>query len=229
MTRQKRPVIIGIGGAHSKSGKTTLAVALLNRLKGWGAVKYTKTALYSSIIDDRDILSVKGKDTKRFIDSGAAIVLWVQSPASGLNEIMPLVLDRLSDIEGIIIEGNSAIEFLKPDIIIFLMGKDRSRIKESGKRLVDMADLVYYGDKREVWIKGGETIKGGIGVIPPLVLEMVDKKRIEKEIMEKAVGKRIPCTVARHIAEDLNVPYKMVGEIADHLGIKITNCELGCF
>jgi uridine kinase len=34
-----RPVIIGIGGAHSGAGKTTIASLILKRLKGWGAIK----------------------------------------------------------------------------------------------------------------------------------------------------------------------------------------------
>ncbi|MFN3396199.1 MAG: hypothetical protein ACK4Z9_05315 [Thermodesulfovibrionales bacterium] len=234
----KRPIIIGIGGSHSKSGKTTLAVALLNRLKGWGAVKYTKTAIYSSIIDDRDILSVKGKDTRRFLDSGASAVLWVQSPASGLNEVMPLAMDKLSHLEGIIVEGNSAIEFLKPDIIIFITGKDSSRIKESGKRILDSADIIYYSDKKEIIVqqahtamaRGNRIIHGEIEKVASIVFDMIDLiKRVEKLLVENALNGRILCSVARGIAEDMGVSYEKIGEIADEIGIKITNCELGCF
>jgi len=50
------PIIIGIGGSHSGVGKTAIASSILNALEGWGAVKYTKTHLYSSIIDDFEIL-----------------------------------------------------------------------------------------------------------------------------------------------------------------------------
>src|SRR4030043_256168 len=66
-----RPVIIGIGGAQSGAGKTTIASLILKRLKGWGAIKYTKNSLYCSITDDLKILSEKGKDTKRLLDAGA--------------------------------------------------------------------------------------------------------------------------------------------------------------
>lgn len=225
----KKPIIIGIGGSHSKSGKTSLAVALLNRLEGWGAIKYTKTAIYSSIIDDRDILSVKGKDTRRFLDSGAMAVLWVQSPASELSEVMPLAMDKLSDLEGIIVEGNSAIEFLKPDIIIFITEKDATRIKESGRRIQENADIIYYSDKKEINI-GGNRIIGEIEKVASIVSDMIDRmKRVEKLLVENALNGRIPCSLARRIAEDMDVSYKKIGEIADEVGIKITNCELGCF
>jgi hypothetical protein len=54
-------------------------------------------------------------------------------------------------------------------------------------------------------------------------------KKIAQEIEKKAVDHRLPCPVARKIAKDLAVAYKEVGETADALEIKITNCELGCF
>ena len=39
----------------------------------------------------------------------------------------------------------------------------------------------------------------------------------------------LPCPIAWKIARDYNIPKIAVGEIADRLGIRITNCQLGCF
>lgn len=229
-SRKGRPIIIGIGGSHSKIGKTTVGEAIMNRLRGWGAIKYTKTAIYSSIIEDKDILSAKGKDTGRYLDSGATAILWVQSPKSRLSEVMPIALDKLSHLEGIILEGNSAIEVLNPDIIIFIAEKNSSRIKESGKRILDLADIIYYRDTGEIKIKHRESIKGGVEELASTVYDMVDKrKEIESILIMKAKEGRIPCSLARKIAEDIKVSYKEVGSIANELGIKISNCELGCF
>ena len=55
------------------------------------------------------------------------------------------------------------------------------------------------------------------------------KAKIKDEIKKKATCGIIPCRVARKIAENLSVPYKDVGKIADEMHIKITRCELGCF
>lgn len=55
------------------------------------------------------------------------------------------------------------------------------------------------------------------------------KDRIEEELKKKAVNGRLPCSIARWIAEELSVSYHEVGEVADELNIKITDCELGCF
>lgn len=54
-------------------------------------------------------------------------------------------------------------------------------------------------------------------------------EELKQELMNKAVDGKLPCAVARKIAEDLNLAYKEVGEAADELGIRIKNCQLGCF
>jgi hypothetical protein len=53
--------------------------------------------------------------------------------------------------------------------------------------------------------------------------------KIAAEIKKKAVNGRLPCPVARKIAQKLAVPYREVGRTADELNIKISECELGCF
>jgi hypothetical protein len=55
------------------------------------------------------------------------------------------------------------------------------------------------------------------------------KKELKEEIMKRAGGGKLSCAVARKIAEELQLTYKEVGEAADELGVKIKNCELGCF
>ncbi len=52
---------------------------------------------------------------------------------------------------------------------------------------------------------------------------------LDQRLRESAKDSRLSCTLARKIAEELDVPYKEVGEAADRLKIKIKNCELGCF
>lgn len=37
------------------------------------------------------------------------------------------------------------------------------------------------------------------------------------------------CPVLRKLAEEFGVPYKVVGAAADSLGVKVKNCDLGCF
>ncbi|GFP21265.1 hypothetical protein HKBW3S43_01120 [Candidatus Hakubella thermalkaliphila] len=63
--------------------------------------------------------------------------------------------------------------------------------------------------------------------------QQVDE-RVEKEIERKILDccgekKRLPCPLARQIAEEFKVRPIVVGQIADGLGVKISACELGCF
>ncbi len=136
-----KPIIIGIGGGHSGAGKTTIACEILKKVEGWGAIKFTKTSLYSSIIDDQEVLSEKGKDTGRLLEAGAEKVLWVQSSGDELTETAFMAVHMLSNLPGIVVEGNSMIEVLTPDIVVFV-GGSRERFKPGAERVLRMADIV---------------------------------------------------------------------------------------
>jgi molybdopterin-guanine dinucleotide biosynthesis protein len=139
-----RPVIIGIGGSHSGAGKTSVATLILKSFHEWGAIKYTKTSLYASIVDDLAVISEEGKDTKKFLDAGAGGVIWVKSPYSELREILPVAVGMLAHLEGIIIEGNSPIEIIQPDVVIFVSGSEE-KTKKSAEKILQVADIVIFG------------------------------------------------------------------------------------
>ncbi len=136
-----RPVTVGVGGCRSGAGKTSVATLILKKFPGWGAIKYTKTDLYASIVDDAIILSEQGKDTRKFLDAGAGKVLWVKAPYAELGEVLKVSLGMLSHLKGIVIEGNSAIEIAEPDIVIFVCGIEGG-MKDSARKILRMADIV---------------------------------------------------------------------------------------
>ncbi|OGW27310.1 MAG: hypothetical protein A2X59_02680 [Nitrospirae bacterium GWC2_42_7] len=61
------------------------------------------------------------------------------------------------------------------------------------------------------------------------VNKRIDDEKLKKEMLKKAVNKKLSCSAARKIAEDLKIPYKKVGKTADDLGIRIKDCQIGCF
>jgi molybdopterin-guanine dinucleotide biosynthesis protein len=134
---------IGVGGGHSNSGKTEVVCRILPLLPGWGAVKCTRTPLYSAVIDDPLTLAEEDKDTGRYLAAGAAAVLWVQTTAEDVAETMGVALARLSHLPGVIVEGNSAIEVSHPDIVIFTCG-DPGRMKSGADRVLRQAHVVFY-------------------------------------------------------------------------------------
>jgi LAO/AO transport system kinase len=52
---------------------------------------------------------------------------------------------------------------------------------------------------------------------------------LEKLLKERAEGGKISCAEAWKIAEKLGVPRKDVGRAADDTGIRIKDCQVGCF
>jgi molybdopterin-guanine dinucleotide biosynthesis protein len=136
-----KPIIIGIGGGHSGAGKTAIACEILKKVEGWGAIKFTKTSFYSSITDDQTVLSARGKDTGRLLEAGAEKVLWVQSSRDELAETASMAVQMLSNLPGIVVEGNSMIEVLTPDIVVFVAGS-KERFKSGAERVLLMADIV---------------------------------------------------------------------------------------
>ena len=48
-------------------------------------------------------------------------------------------------------------------------------------------------------------------------------------IMAKSVDGKVTCPVLRKYAEESGTSYKVAGAAADMAGIKVHNCDLGCF
>lgn len=137
-------IVIGIAGAHSGVGKTLIGCRILSALgPRWGAIKCTPTGLYASVTTDPVILAEPGKDTARYLQAGAAEVVWVQGPPDELAEPLELAMSRLGGCEVIVLEGNSAIELVKPDIVIFILGYS-AMTKPSALKLLNSADVVIY-------------------------------------------------------------------------------------
>ncbi len=225
--------IISICGAHSGCGKTFIAELLLRSLQGrWAAIKYTRTAFYTTVKESAASDDIEGKDTWRMKQAGADPVLWVQAPEDQLAEPLEIAMSMLSGAEGVIIEGNSVIEFLNPDVVIFVFGEDDKRIKESARKILPRADIVI---KRHP-----DKLNNGNAIILPdgeeklinrveVLLNKDKKERIIERIHSLSKDGRIPCPLARRLAEEEGLSYKEIGDILNELKIKITNCELGCF
>jgi hypothetical protein len=52
---------------------------------------------------------------------------------------------------------------------------------------------------------------------------------LTEAVLAKASDGHITCPVLRKLAEDSGVPYKVAGAAADLAGVRVKNCELGCF
>jgi hypothetical protein len=158
--------LIVIGG-HSRSvGKTSVVAGLIAALREfhWTAVKITQyghgicsangtacdcaTGDHSwAISEERDRNGES--DTSRFLVAGAMRVLWVRTEQRRLAEAMPELRNRIADAPNVIIESNSVLKFLRPDLYLTVLDPATADFKNSAREFLDRADAVILHDSRE--------------------------------------------------------------------------------
>ena len=151
--------LIVIGG-HSRSvGKTSVVAGLIAALPEyhWTALKIT---LYGHGVcsmdgepchcatDDHswaisEELDRSGEsDTARFLAAGAARAWWVRTEQGRLAEAMPAVRGKLAASENAILESNSILKFLRPDLYLTVLDPATADFKKSAQEFLDRADAV---------------------------------------------------------------------------------------
>jgi hypothetical protein len=154
------PTIVAVSGFSSNVGKTTLVCDLLRRLPGWEAIKLTRGHYRSCgrdpagccvsdllreepvIRSGREANYETGKDTGRFWDAGASNVHWVivkdDQVECGIKEALTRVR-----AEGVVFEGNSLLDYVKPDLAVMCARAEGGKVKPSARQALAKADLLY--------------------------------------------------------------------------------------
>lgn len=147
-------------GGHSRSvGKTSVVAGLIAALPefDWTAVKITQyghgvcsangeacdcaTGDHSlAISEERDRSG--DSDTSRFLVAGAAQALWVRTEQGRLAEAMPTLRRRLQAAHNVIIESNSVLKFLRPDLYLTVLDPSTPDFKTSAREFLDRAHAV---------------------------------------------------------------------------------------
>jgi len=153
-------VALVVIGGHSRSvGKTSVVAGLIAALRefDWTAVKITQyghgvcsangepcdcaTADHSwAISEERD--SSGESDTSRFLLAGAVKALWARTEQGRLAEAMPALRKRLEGARNVIIESNSVLKFLRPDLYLTVLDPSTPDFKNSAREFLDRADAV---------------------------------------------------------------------------------------
>ena len=157
---KQRPRIVAVSGFSSNVGKTTLVCELLRQLPGWEAIKLTRghyrscgrdpaVCCVSDLLRDEPVVRSgreanyeSGKDTGRFWDAGASNVHWViakdDQVECGINEALTRV-----DAEGVIVEGNSFLEYIDADLAVMCARAEGGTIKSSARKVLAKSDFLY--------------------------------------------------------------------------------------
>ena len=151
--------IVVIGG-HSRSvGKTSVVAGLISALPefDWTAVKITQyghgicsangeacdcaTGDHSwAITEERD--RSRESDTSRFLAAGAVRALWARTEQGRLAEAMATLRQRLESARNVIIESNSVLKFLRPDLYLTVLDPSTADFKTSAREFLDRASAV---------------------------------------------------------------------------------------
>ena len=162
--------VVVIGG-HSRSvGKTSVVAGLIAAIpeRNWTAVKITQFGhgvcsvngeSCGCAVDEHTVAINEERDrsgdsdTSRFLVSGAERSLWVRTKQGYLAEAMPALRKRIAEADNVIIESNSVMRFLQPDLYLTVLDYGTQDFKASAREYLDFADAVilHQSEKKPEW------------------------------------------------------------------------------
>ncbi len=83
-----------------------------------------------------------GTDSARYLEAGAVRSFWVRTRQGQLAEAMPRLRLLLAKAENAIVESNSVLRFIRPDLFLTVLDPHTADFKESALRYLDRADAV---------------------------------------------------------------------------------------
>jgi hypothetical protein len=152
------PILV-IGGHTRSVGKTSVVAGLIAALPNfhWTALKITQyghgvcsangeacdcaTADHSFAVSEEKDRSGES-DTSRFLVAGANHSWWVRTQQGHLAEAMPRIRKILAMTKNAIIESNSILRFMKPDLYLTVLDPQTADFKTSAQTFLDRADAV---------------------------------------------------------------------------------------
>jgi hypothetical protein len=164
-------MLVVVGGHSRNIGKTSVVAGLIRRLRDrrWTAVKITqyghgvcssegKSCGCEAEPDHPFALSEEYEPSKtdsgRFLAAGAERAFWLRTPAGELARAAGTVEKLLRQGEHVIVESNSILELVKPDVFLMVLDFSCQDFKASSLRFMDRADaflVVDHGINGPLW------------------------------------------------------------------------------
>jgi hypothetical protein len=151
--------IVVVGGHTRNIGKTGVVAGLIHAMPEmrWTAIKITQfghgvcsangepcdceTDDHTiAISEERERAS--GTDSSRYLAAGAARSFWVRTRQGQLAEAMPRLRRLLVEAENVILESNSVLRFLQPDVSLSVLEPAVRDFKDSAMRYLDRVDAI---------------------------------------------------------------------------------------
>lgn len=151
--------IVVIGGQSRSLGKTSVVAGIIAALPSldWIAFKLTQFGHGRCSLDGKPCHcatddhcyaiseendAAGGSDTSRFLAAGARRSFWVRTEQGRLAEAMPAIRRRLAESQNSILESNSILQFINPDLYITVLDPSTKDFKASARAYLGRADAV---------------------------------------------------------------------------------------
>ena len=164
-------MLVVVGGHSRNIGKTAVVAGLIRKLRHrrWTALKITQygngVCSQSSQVcgceaepDHPFALTEEYEpnrtDTGRFLAAGAERSLWLRTPAGELPRAAETLRKILSSTANVIVESNSVMELVQPDVFLMLLDFSCQDVKPSSLRFMDRADaflVIARGINAPLW------------------------------------------------------------------------------
>jgi hypothetical protein len=160
-----------VGGHTRNIGKTQLVVEIIRAFPQahWTAAKITQFGHGVCSINGQDCHcavdqhrfaiqqehdSAGRGDTCRMLAAGAERVFWVRAKQGRLDEALPDFRRRVADDANLIVESNSLLHFMQPDLYIPVLDFSQEDFKNSSRELLQRAHafvVVGSADREPSW------------------------------------------------------------------------------
>ncbi len=151
--------IVVVGGHSRNIGKTSVVAGLIAALPmyEWTAFKITqfghgRCSLNGEPCDcapanrcwamtEEQDRSGKS-DSSRFLVAGARRSFWVRTEQGRLHEALSAIQRKIAETENVIIESNSILQFIDPDLYVTVLDPATEDFKSSAQQYLERADAV---------------------------------------------------------------------------------------
>jgi hypothetical protein len=139
-------MILVVSGSGRKAGKTSVIIAMIRALPParWVALKITPHHPVSGWTLER---AEEGEgDSGRYLSAGAVESWYLRCTPESLADAMPAVRGLIARATNIVIESNSILDYLTPDLHVAVLDEATAERKESFHRHFINADAIVLVD-----------------------------------------------------------------------------------
>jgi predicted P-loop ATPase/GTPase len=157
------PNMILIGSTARNSGKTTLAISIINKYKLNRPVVGLKVTtihekngkcirggegcgvcsnLKGNFEITEELNSDNNKDTSLLLAAGAENVYWLKTLKNNIYEGFEVFIKQIPENTLIVCESNSLRKVVNPGVFIMVKNTRDSQIKKSASEVIDQADII---------------------------------------------------------------------------------------